>query len=305
MYVALILSHWPLTPIIERWFGFFLTVKANTAADKGDQLGEDELLGQMSCVLSTYIAVLFWRFMVQDTGFCSHGYYIQRPLSHHPPFSRTPRCAREIAGRSHFCFRHGWHTIRRTCWSSIPWCDLSGDFEIVSFAILGLSSELTWTFRSRYPPVSEIPRQWASLHPFSLILSSFSLTLASLSPCRTREAIVMPLSTPIQGKDGKLIHEIIVPKDTTIHIGIRESNRNKAVWGEDAYEWKPERWLKPLPRSVTDARIPGVYSNLWVSFFFMWDRRMMCSYFPRMTFLGGGRSCMCVIYVLLITPSIH
>ena len=72
----------------------------------------------------------------------------------------------------------------------------------------------------------------------------------------------MPLSVPIQGKDGQMIHEIIVPKDTTIHIGIRESNRNKAVWGEDAYEWKPERWLKPLPRSVTDARIPGVYSNL-------------------------------------------
>ncbi len=39
-------------------------------------------------------------------------------------------------------------------------------------------------------------------------------------------------------------------------------NTNKALWGEDAYEWKPERWLGPLPRALDEARIPGVYSNL-------------------------------------------
>ncbi|KAJ3478664.1 hypothetical protein NLI96_g9603 [Meripilus lineatus] len=56
------------------------------------------------------------------------------------------------------------------------------------------------------------------------------------------------------------------------HGGILESNRNKAIWGEDALEWKPERWLSPLPGTIAEARIPGVYSNL-------------------MTFIGGGRSC--------------
>ena len=39
------------------------------------------------------------------------------------------------------------------------------------------------------------------------------------------------------------------------------------MWGEDALEWKPERWLAPLPSTVADAKIPGVYSNLYVSHF--------------------------------------
>ncbi len=72
----------------------------------------------------------------------------------------------------------------------------------------------------------------------------------------------MPLSIPIRGVDGKLIHEIPVPKGTEVMVGIRESNRNKAIWGEDALEWKPERWLSPLPETVAGAHIPGVYSNL-------------------------------------------
>ncbi|EJF59817.1 cytochrome P450 [Dichomitus squalens LYAD-421 SS1] len=88
----------------------------------------------------------------------------------------------------------------------------------------------------------------------------------------TREDVVMPLSHPIRGVDGKTIHEIFVPKDTVVAVGLLASNRNKAIWGEDAEEWKPERWLSPLPGSVTESKIPGIYSNL-------------------MTFLGGGRAC--------------
>ncbi|KAI0641556.1 cytochrome P450 [Trametes meyenii] len=95
------------------------------------------------------------------------------------------------------------------------------------------------------------------------------------SPFRFREArkdIVLPLSEPIQGLDGRLMHEIFVPKDTSIFVGISAANTNKALWGEDAYEWKPERWLEQLPEKVLDAKIPGVYANL-------------------MTFWGGGRAC--------------
>ncbi len=59
-----------------------------------------------------------------------------------------------------------------------------------------------------------------------------------------------------------MIHELLIPKDTTIGVGILSANRNKAIWGDDAMEWKPERWLAPLPGSVTQAKVPGVYSNL-------------------------------------------
>ncbi|KAL4246379.1 cytochrome P450 family protein [Abortiporus biennis] len=83
---------------------------------------------------------------------------------------------------------------------------------------------------------------------------------------------ILPLLTPIVGTHGKVMTEIPVPKGTSILIGIRAANRNKAIWGEDAMEWKPERFLSPVPESVTEARIPGVYSNL-------------------MTFSGGVRSC--------------
>nr|BED42974.1 cytochrome P450 monooxygenase [Trametes versicolor] len=88
----------------------------------------------------------------------------------------------------------------------------------------------------------------------------------------TRSDAVLPLSEPITGIDGSKIREVHVPKDTTIIVGILSSNRNKAIWGEDALEWKPERWLNPLPKSVTEAKIPGIQSTL-------------------MTFSGGGRAC--------------
>lgn len=74
--------------------------------------------------------------------------------------------------------------------------------------------------------------------------------------------MVLPLANPIRGLNGKWISEIFVPKGTRIIVGIRACNRNKDLWGEDALEWKPERWLSPLPGSVTEARIPGVYSNM-------------------------------------------
>ena len=64
-----------------------------------------------------------------------------------------------------------------------------------------------------------------------------------------------------------MITEIPIPKDTTILVGVMSSNTSKALWGEDAYEWKPARWLSPLPETITEAKIPGVYSNLFVSQF--------------------------------------
>lgn len=58
-----------------------------------------------------------------------------------------------------------------------------------------------------------------------------------------------------------MIDEIVLPKKSSVVIGILACNRSTAIWGPDANEWKPERWLK-LPDSVTDAHVPGIYSNL-------------------------------------------
>ncbi|KAF6751312.1 cytochrome P450 [Ephemerocybe angulata] len=89
---------------------------------------------------------------------------------------------------------------------------------------------------------------------------------------QTRQDIMLPLSSPITTKDGQEVSEVFIPKDTRIVISLLNCNRDPKIWGPDAAVWKPERWLNPLPESVAEARVPGVYSNL-------------------MTFLGGGRAC--------------
>ncbi|KAF7969443.1 hypothetical protein HWV62_27341 [Athelia sp. TMB] len=96
--------------------------------------------------------------------------------------------------------------------------------------------------------------------------------LLCLSWTDARKDTVLPLSRPIIGLDGTDIHEITVPKGSQVTIAIVQVNTDPDIWGDDAQEWKPERWLAPLPASVSTARIPGVYSNL-------------------MTFMGGSRAC--------------
>lgn len=112
---------------------------------------------------------------------------------------------------------------------------------------------------------------------------------------RTREDVVLPLSEPVRGLDGTMMSEIPIPKDTMVFVGVYTSNTRKALWGEDAYEWKPERWLSRLPDAVLEAKIPGVYSNLYV--LHKCVDHVLNVYGYRMTFWGGGRACMCVIHL--------
>lgn len=74
---------------------------------------------------------------------------------------------------------------------------------------------------------------------------------------------MLQLGTPIIGVDGKKMSEIFVPNNTGIIISILSVNRDPGIWGPDVLEWKPERWLAPLPSSVTEAHIPGVYANTY------------------------------------------
>ena len=89
----------------------------------------------------------------------------------------------------------------------------------------------------------------------------FTLTSSAI---RTIVDVVMPLSKPIYAVDGSMLHEIMVPKGTLLFPSIRACNTAKEIWGEDALEWRPERWLSPLSPAVAAARIPGLSSNMFV-----------------------------------------
>nr|BAK09536.1 cytochrome P450 [Postia placenta] len=123
------------------------------------------------------------------------------------------------------------------------------------------AGELSYDELMHLPYLDAVVRETLRLHP----------PLATITRVN-REDVVLPLSQPIQGVNGQMMNEIVVPKGTTTFVGVLGANTNKAKWGEDALEWKPERWLSPLPTAVTEAPTPGVFANL-------------------MTFIGGRRSC--------------
>ncbi|OCH90175.1 cytochrome P450 [Obba rivulosa] len=80
---------------------------------------------------------------------------------------------------------------------------------------------------------------------------------------------VVPLSVPFTDTCGEVHDSIKIDKGTQFFLPLLVINRSKALWGEDALEFKPERW-ESLPEAVSS--IPGVWSNL-------------------LTFTGGPRSC--------------
>ncbi|ETW79677.1 cytochrome P450 monooxygenase 72 [Heterobasidion irregulare TC 32-1] len=87
-----------------------------------------------------------------------------------------------------------------------------------------------------------------------------------------RKDVMLPLGTLITGDNGQPISEVFIPCNTDVICSIIGVNHNPAIWGPDATTWRLERWLEPLPPSVSDVRVPGVYSNM-------------------MTFAGGARAC--------------
>ncbi|KZV75254.1 cytochrome P450 [Peniophora sp. CONT] len=80
---------------------------------------------------------------------------------------------------------------------------------------------------------------------------------------------VIPFETPFIDKYGVPRTELRVTKGDTIVIPTRILNRSKEIWGDDANEFKPERW-DHLPQKT--GSMPGVYNHL-------------------LTFLAGPHAC--------------
>ncbi|KAF9232616.1 cytochrome P450 [Melanogaster broomeanus] len=80
---------------------------------------------------------------------------------------------------------------------------------------------------------------------------------------------VIPLEQPFTDKSGVLHHGIRIRKGDLVLIPILAMNTSEELWGDDAHEFKPERWDN-IPEAI--SRIPGLWSHL-------------------LTFFGGPRSC--------------
>lgn len=137
-------------------------------------------------------------------------------------------------------------------------------------------------------------------------MSSYLLTDNTKNPLRARKDTTLPLAFPMHTPSGEEITSIPVPVNTGVTISILASNRNKCVWGEDADEWKPERWLTPegktkagiyegdlsSEQSKSGSRYPGVYASMLVFPLSLSSTSLIFVGLFRMTFIGGGRACM-------------
>ncbi|KAA1473993.1 cytochrome P450 [Dentipellis sp. KUC8613] len=73
------------------------------------------------------------------------------------------------------------------------------------------------------------------------------------------EDCVVPVQNEYLDKQGQVRREIRLNKGDNIYLPIRELHYMKEIWGEDAEEFKPERW-ENLPEAVKS--MPGVFHPL-------------------------------------------
>ncbi|KAF8737359.1 cytochrome p450, partial [Rhizoctonia solani] len=68
------------------------------------------------------------------------------------------------------------------------------------------------------------------------------------------EDSVLRFGGPIQGSDGKKITEVLIKAGQAIIIPVMSINHMKSVWGDDADEFKPERWLDPARLELVNRK---------------------------------------------------
>ncbi|KIY46558.1 cytochrome P450 [Fistulina hepatica ATCC 64428] len=82
---------------------------------------------------------------------------------------------------------------------------------------------------------------------------------------------IVPLSKPVTLTNGEVVHELFIPKGTSVSPSLHLYNMNPDIWGADADEFNPDRWINNLKGGNVDYSL-GMYANL-------------------MTFSAGMRGC--------------
>ncbi|KAJ4489387.1 cytochrome P450 [Lentinula edodes] len=120
------------------------------------------------------------------------------------------------------------------------------------------------------PDVEPTASDYDSMPFFNAVIKE-GLRLHPIVPALIRQAAsddVIPLEFPVISESGEELSQIPVSKGQRVSVSISVYNRLTQVWGKDANEWNPERFLHETKKDTT----LGVYANL-------------------MTFSAGVRAC--------------
>ena len=73
---------------------------------------------------------------------------------------------------------------------------------------------------------------------------------------------MIPLGTPIMTASGVRVDHISIAKGASVKVPIRAINRSETLWGLDAKEFVPERWLDNEAGLTTKAKEVQGYHHL-------------------------------------------
>ncbi|KAL5523770.1 hypothetical protein ACEPAG_7943 [Sanghuangporus baumii] len=119
---------------------------------------------------------------------------------------------------------------------------------------------------SRMPMVNENGdwrHLWKDIDELPYLNNVVRETLRLISPLHSSIRVAMkddeiPTSDAIKMRDRSVHHGIKIKKGQFVHIPVESMNLDKTVWGEDAWNFNPDRWDN-LPDAVLEQ--PGLYNH--------------------------------------------
>ncbi|CAG8599662.1 4684_t:CDS:2 [Acaulospora morrowiae] len=133
--------------------------------------------------------------------------------------------------------------------------DLELQYQIMTFLVAGhetTSSALSFIlyFLAQNPDVQDhLRKELCDAFPDPDFIPSFdNLNSLEYLSCVIKESMRIAPSVPIilrAPNEDHIFGEYVIPKHTPIVIPIAAIHKLPAIWGEDAEEFKPERWLNP------------------------------------------------------------
>ncbi|KAK0455795.1 cytochrome P450 [Desarmillaria tabescens] len=147
----------------------------------------------------------------------------------------------------------------------------------VSFTLFHLARdpEVQKRLRQEIHDLSDFSYDHIQSLPYLDVVCREGLRLHPAGPRTDRIALeddVLPLSQPLTTTDGNVVSSIAIKAGQVFQIPSVVQNTDPNVWGEDAAEFKPERWLRPDGVPSTAQLPSGPYGNV-------------------ASFLDGPRSC--------------